>query len=68
LDKVEFYVDDELKQTLSYEPFEWLWDERMLFNHTIITAIAYDNAGNIAPNEQEVWIFNLYSLSYLDNL
>jgi hypothetical protein len=58
IDRVEFYVDDELKHTVSDEPFEWLWDERILGRHTL-KAVAYDNAGNIAIVEQEVWIFNL---------
>jgi hypothetical protein len=35
-----------------------LWDETIFGTHTI-KAIAYDNAGNIATVEQEVWIFNL---------
>jgi len=56
--RVEFYVDDELKEVVTSEPFEWLWDESILGIHTI-KAIVYDIAGNMAIDEQEVWIFNL---------
>ena len=42
---VEIYIDDILKANISAPPYEWLWQERTLFTHTI-TAIAYDNSGN----------------------
>jgi len=58
IEKVEFYIDDELKATLTAEAYEWLWDETAFFTHTI-EVIAYDNAGNTATDEQTVWIFNL---------
>ncbi|MCD6147607.1 MAG: hypothetical protein J7J34_06385, partial [Thermoplasmata archaeon] len=58
IEKVEFYVDDELKATLTAEPYSWTWDETAFFTHTI-KVIAYDNAGNTATDEQAVWIFNL---------
>jgi len=51
-------VDDELEATLTNESYSWLWDERIIGRHTI-KVIAYDIAGNIASDEQEVWIFNL---------
>ncbi len=35
VDKVEFYVDDELKHIDEDEPFEWLWDETVFGKHTI---------------------------------
>jgi hypothetical protein len=50
-------VDDTLcaesNTTISY-----LLDEPMLGRHTI-TIEAYDNAGNIAVDEREMWIFNI---------
>jgi hypothetical protein len=55
---VEFYVDDILKHTASSSPFEWLWAETAFLRHTIKT-IAYNNAGNMASDEQVVWILNL---------
>ena len=66
IERVEFYVDDELKQTISNGPYEWLWDERILFNH-IIKAVTYDNAGNMVhyfklftPNWSELHIVTLF--------
>jgi len=58
IDKVEFYVDDELKVTIAKEPYEWTWNEFVFGKHTI-KAVAYDNAGNMAIDEQEVIIFNI---------
>lgn len=55
--KVEFYVDDELKHTVISEPYEWIWDEVVLGRHAL-KVVAYDNAGNIAADEINVWIFN----------
>jgi len=56
IEKVEFYVDNELKET-TREQYEWLWDETTIGSFTI-KAVAYDNAGNAATDEQMVWIFN----------
>ncbi|MEA2054750.1 MAG: hypothetical protein U9O96_06550 [Candidatus Thermoplasmatota archaeon] len=58
MDKVEFYIDDVLKATDDEEPYEWLWDETVFLKHTL-KAVAYDNAGNTAKDEQVVWIFNI---------
>jgi len=58
IEKVEFYVDEELKATLTEEPYSWLWNEPALFSHTI-KVIACDNAGNTATDEQKVWILNI---------
>ena len=58
IDGIEFYVDDELKATVEGEPYEWLWDERIMGRHTL-KAVAYDNAGNTAAAEQRVWIINI---------
>jgi hypothetical protein len=30
INKVEFYVDNELKETLTEEPYTWTWNERMV--------------------------------------
>jgi len=29
VDKVEFYVDDDLKDTVTEAPYEWTWNERL---------------------------------------
>ena len=56
IDRVEFYIDDEIKSTDTSEPYSWTWDEMVFFRHTI-KAIAYNNAGNSASDEIVVWKF-----------
>lgn len=57
ISQVVVLIDNELKAQLRDEPFEWTWDETALGRHTISLA-TYDLAGNIALQEQEVWILN----------
>lgn len=58
IDKVEFYIDDELKSSDAQTPYEWLWDEFAIGTHEI-KVITYDNKGNEASDEINVTIFNL---------
>ncbi|HEC75746.1 MAG TPA: hypothetical protein ENI33_00605 [Thermoplasmatales archaeon] len=58
IEKIEFYVDDELKEIIREEPYEWLWDEKIAWKHKI-KVVAYDKAGNTADDEEEVVIFNI---------
>jgi PKD repeat protein len=53
---VEFYVNDELKDTISVDPYTWIWDE-FAFGRRTIKAVAFDNAGNSAYDEIKVWKF-----------
>jgi len=55
IERVEFFIDDELKETDITEPYNWTWDEktRFRFRHTI-KVIAYDEAGNYATSEISV--------------
>ncbi len=55
-DKVEFYIDDDLKATVTSEPFNWTWNEKTIGRHTI-KIVAYDDEGNSASDEIEVWKF-----------
>jgi hypothetical protein len=55
---VEFYVDDSFRWLDDEASFEWLWDETAFGRHTI-KAVAYDMDGNMASDEQVIWIFNL---------
>ena len=57
IDKVEFYIDDELKNADDEGPYEWTWGHA--FWQHALKVIAYDNAGNTASDEQTVWIFGL---------
>lgn len=56
--KVEFYIDNELKYIDDDFPYEWLWDEFTIGNYEI-KVIAYDMEGNKAEDEISVIIFNL---------
>jgi len=56
VEKVEFYIDNELKATDYFAPYVWTWDEPAFFRHTI-KAIAYDNRGNSDGDEIRVWKF-----------
>lgn len=58
LDRVEFYIDGEMKGVASSSPYSWLWDETVFFNHEIEVK-AFDNAGNSNSESKAVWILNL---------
>jgi hypothetical protein len=48
--KVEFYIDDVLKNTDTYPPYEWLWNELIIGRHTI-KVIAYDSKENFTTDD-----------------
>jgi hypothetical protein len=56
VNRVEFYIDDELLSNDTTPPYSWTWEERAFFRHTI-GVIAYDNANNSAKAELVVWKF-----------
>ena len=58
IDRVEFYIDDDLMNTDTEEPYEWTWDEWVFFTHTIGVKV-YDKAGLAAERTMKVMIFNL---------
>ena len=58
MDKVEFYIDDVLKNTDSESPYKWTWNEFATGKHEIMVK-AYDNGGNKAEDKMNVTIFNL---------
>ena len=59
VNRVEFYIDDELKDTASNVPYEWTLNEPLFGKHAI-KIIAYDNLDNIINYEiEEVYIFSL---------
>ena len=57
-EKVEFYVDNELKYVDDELPYEWLWDETIFGRHHLKVA-AYDNEGNKAEDNINIIIFNI---------
>ena len=58
MDKIEFYINTELKHTDNEIPYEWLWNNSA-FGRFNVKVKAFDRAGNMAMTEQRVWIFNL---------
>ena len=56
-EKVEFYIDDELRYVDESMPYSWLWDERAMGEYRV-KAVAY--AGESSnEDEMNVLIFNL---------
>ena len=56
MNRVEFYINDALKETDTTEPYSGAWAENA-FGKRIIRVTAYDNAGNSASDEITVWKF-----------
>jgi len=52
--KVEFYIDDSFKETVTTQPYSWEWKDWAFLRHTI-KVIAYDKAGNHASANITVW-------------
>jgi hypothetical protein len=57
IEKVEFYIDDTLKDDDQTVPYEYEWDERAFGTHTIKVK-ATDSAGNTAETTKDIKIFN----------
>ena len=55
--KVMFFIDGELRAKIATPPYKWFWDETAFGLHTI-SVNTFDAAGNIASDEENVWIFN----------
>ena len=56
--KVEFYVDNVLKEVDESLPYQWLWDEFSFGRHEI-KVIAYDKYSDEVTDEINVWVMNL---------
>ncbi|HID25439.1 MAG TPA: PKD domain-containing protein [Thermoplasmata archaeon] len=56
IEKIEFYIDDELKATDTTKPYAWTWSEKTLGRH-IIKAVAYGNTGERVSDETIVTKF-----------
>jgi hypothetical protein len=53
---VEFYLDDNLVETVVDEPFEWIWDDNDFFRHSV-KVVAYDYIDNPIEDEMIIWKF-----------
>jgi len=60
VEKVEFYINDELVETLTSEPYEYLWKSTpfLKFRHEI-KVIAYDDQGKSSEEIMDVFAFIL---------
>ena len=56
IEKVEFYLDDVLMETVENEPYEWTW-KRLSFGKKTITVTAYDTEGKVSSASMDVWAF-----------
>jgi len=54
VEKVEFYIDEQLQSTDSEEPYEWLWNQPSFSRH-ILKVISYAFSGNTTTDELVVW-------------
>jgi hypothetical protein len=64
IDKVEFYIDGDLKKTDNAEPYTYRWRALRSFKHTI-KAVAYDTNGNYADDEIQVFKWRIHPLLIL---
>jgi len=56
VNRVEFYLDNQLKANDTDVPYLWTWNENAFFVY-MLKVIIYDNAGNSADQEMRVWKF-----------
>ena len=60
IDRVEFYIDDDLKFTDYNEPYKWVWNEQTPFFYYTIKAVVYDIHGFQTSD-----VIKIYKLHYL---
>jgi hypothetical protein len=53
--KVEFYVDEELQETDTTAPYNWTWSDRGHFFPYTLKVVAFDNCGNHNSDTVKVW-------------
>ena len=58
IERVEFYIDDELRYTDNDSPYSWTWDEFAFGAHEIAVS-TYNNDGDYANSKMEVMILNI---------
>jgi len=56
IERVEFYIDNELKHTDTTHPYSWLWEELTMFRHTL-KIVAYNTLEENVSKELVVWKF-----------
>ena len=58
INKAEFYVDGELKDTITNPPYIWSWNEKAFLKHTLEAKIYDKNGNNFSSGEMSFYIFN----------
>jgi len=56
IDRIEFYIDNVLKNTDDTIPYSWSWNDFSFGRHSL-KVIVYDNAGNTKYVDSKVWKF-----------
>ena len=56
IDKIEFYVDNDLQATITSWPYRWIWDSTA-FGKKTLRVVAYNDLGNTASDELTLWKF-----------
>ena len=57
IDRIEFYLDDELIAVDDHFPYEWTWDDASFGKHKI-SIKAVDKVGEKTENEMIIWKFD----------
>jgi hypothetical protein len=55
MNRVEFYIGNDLKHTDYQAPYTWEWNERTPFFPYMLTVKAYDNSSNVSVINLPVW-------------
>jgi len=58
IEKVLFYLDNNLTAIKTDEPYEWVLEKKTFGKHEV-KIVAYDNAGNEVSKRMNIWVFNL---------
>ncbi|UCF12932.1 MAG: hypothetical protein JSW06_01410, partial [Thermoplasmatales archaeon] len=61
IERVDFYIDGELKDSDNDAPYSWVWKDATVRKHTI-KVTAYDEAGNSDSQEISVWKWKFHPI------
>ncbi len=59
INKVEFYVDDQLKYVDVEYPYQWLWNESIFGSHKLVVKGYNTMEKQVAEDIEDLWIINL---------
>jgi len=67
VDKVEFYVDNELKETDTQSPFGWTWNEKMTLPpiHRL-KVVGYEGDVEVGSDEIQVLYLNPFGFNFIE--